>query len=409
MPGRAHPSVLVVGAGPAALAAATACARAGVPTTVLAPSVTAPWHQTYGVWVHDVGGVQPAVPWLRVWHDVRVVAGREHRLDLPYGLIDIPAWQRSLLHDAARAGVVVEDGTAVGAHPTGDGVEVLLADRRVRHAGVVLDASGHEPSLVRVVDRRGVAAQVAVGIVARFDTPPATPGVCTLMDWSDVPDTAPHPSFLYALDLGEGWWLVEETSLSARPPAPPEVLEQRLHARLERRGAVPLETARREDVFIPMGRPLPVPGRVVGVGAAGGLVHPVSGYSVAASLRVAARLGPAMADALLVRRTTAADASAIARRVVWPAPALRARALHVFALEAALGFSQRDNRAFFGHFFSLPASRWQTFLTGTAGPSEVAATMRTLFSGAPAGLQWRLAGGDPRHAVRLAADLARAR
>jgi lycopene beta-cyclase len=119
-------------------------------------------------------------------------------------------------------------GRVAGVDPDGGGGTVLLSDRRPLPATVVIDASGHEPVIMRITDRRPVAAQIAYGIVARFDAPPAAPGACTLMDWSWVPPAERAPSFLYALDLGDGWWLVEETSLAARPPVDLDVLRRRL-------------------------------------------------------------------------------------------------------------------------------------------------------------------------------------
>jgi lycopene beta-cyclase len=156
-----------------------------------------------------------------------------------------------------------------------------------------------------------------------------------------------------------------------------------------------VETDAEELVRIPMGRPLPDRGRVIGMGAAGGLVHPATGYSVAASLRAARRLGPALADAVLVRGTTPSALAELGHRAVWPAPAERARALYSFGLEAVLGFDQGECRAFFDAFFDLPEPRWRGYLAGTDGPGEVARTMRALFAAVPPPLRRKLARGNP--------------
>jgi lycopene beta-cyclase len=81
--------VLVVGAGPAALAIAAALCAQGLRVAGLAarPAET-PWPNTYGIWIDDL-----AVELHRVlghrWADPRVfVAGRELVLGREYGLFD---------------------------------------------------------------------------------------------------------------------------------------------------------------------------------------------------------------------------------------------------------------------------------------------------------------------------------
>ena len=71
--------------------------------------------------------------------------------------------------------------------------------------------------------------------------PVVAPGEALFMDWS-----APHggsrapgdgwPTFLYAVPLGGGRVLLEETSLARRPGLPTAQLRDRLSARLARHG-----------------------------------------------------------------------------------------------------------------------------------------------------------------------------
>ena len=106
-------------------------------------------------------------------------------------------------------------------------------------------------------------------------------------------------SFLYALPLGDGQVLLEETCLAAAPGVPIDTLKVRLGRRLERRGVDPAAIATplgREVVRIPMlGRGAPPPPGVVAIGTAGRGGHPASGYSVAHALASAPRLASAIA------------------------------------------------------------------------------------------------------------------
>ena len=62
------------------------------------------------------------------------------------------------------------------------------------------------------------AFQTAYGVLGRFSAPPVKPGQMLLMDFQDdflTPAERTTPTFLYAMDLGDGLFFAEETSLSA--------------------------------------------------------------------------------------------------------------------------------------------------------------------------------------------------
>ena len=390
--------VAVVGGGPAAWAAAAACAEADLRVVLLAPDPEAPWAATYGAWLDDLDPGDFVLA--RRWEEVTVVAGSAGSRELfrPYGVFDNRALAERLRARATGHGVTTVRGDAVGAAAGHDGVALLTSAGLVIDAAVVVDASGAPAALVRAP--APPAWQVAHGIVARIEGEGRPSGSCLLMDWTTVagePD--PQPSFLYALDLGGGRWLLEETVLAAVRPLAPTVLARRLARRLDARGVRVTSVERTESVRIPMGLVAPRCQAVVGFGAAGGLVHPATGYSVAASLRLA----PTLAAGLAAARRRGAPPAGLAKAgwdAVWPADRRRARALERFGLDAMLRMDQADLGGFFDVFFSLPVDHWAGYLAGTASAADVAGIMARLFRAAPWELRRRLAAGDPRSLLR---------
>jgi lycopene beta-cyclase len=266
-------------------------------------------------------------------------------------------------------------------------------------AGLVVDASGASSCLtVRLVAQRVPAVQAAWGLVARFDQPPGPPGACVLMDWSGTDED--DPTFLYAMDLGDRTWLVEETSLARRPALAADTLRRRLDTRLRSSGAEPHDAIGHETVSILLDLPVPSGHQpVVAFGAAGGLVHPATGYSVAASLRAAPRLAAAV-RAAVERRAGPAAAARAAWAAVWPGWRRRARALERYGLDALLRCRRREMQDFFETFFDEPPAARARYLAGEATPREVAALMGRVFADAPASVRRRLVAGDLRPLFR---------
>ena len=296
-------------------------------------------------------------------------------------------------------------GAAAGAAREPDGVTVLTSAGAIVRAVIAIDASGHPGALMHRPLRAVPAWQVAHGIVATFDRPPIEPGSCVLMDWRSArrATTTAAPSFLYAMDRGDGTYLVEETVLAARHPPSIEVLADMLRRRLAHCGATVTDVVSTETVRIPMGAPLPFRRAVVGFGAAGGFIHPATGYSISASLRAA----PVVADAIahgFARRATPAAVAAVAWDAVWPAGRRHVRALEEYGLSAMLRMDQGELAAFFDAFFALPDAASSSYLTGSTSLRNCAATMRAAFANAPMSVRQRLMTGDLR---RLAAVLVR--
>lgn len=392
----------MVGAGPAALAISAELAGRGLNVTALAPGdPAAPWANTYGIWAEEVDALGLAHLLSHRWSDTVSYFGAGgsagdglRRHGRTYGLFDKAALQEHWLGRCARGGVGWHRGLASALRHDEAGSTVTSAAGEAFNARLVVDASGHEPVFLQ---RRGagpVAGQAAYGIVGRFSADPIAPGQFVFMDYrcdhlSEAERREP-PTFLYAMDLGEGVFFVEETSLALAPAVPFATLQSRLHRRLAHRGVTVQEVLHEEYCLFPMNPPLPeLSQRVVGFGGAAGMVHPASGYLVGGLLRRAPHLAGAIAAAI----GRGLEGEALAREAwaaLWP-PALRWKhAFFRFGLEKLMRFDETRLRAHFATFFSLPSEQWYGFLTNTLTPPELLAAMVRLYGLAPWDLRWGL-------------------
>ena len=360
---RGRVDVAVVGLGPAGRTLASRCAALGLDVLAVDPRPDATWTPTYGVWEDELVGLPPDVARAR-WTAPQVRAGSEHRLARTYLVLDNVRVQQALPLD----GVEVRRDRIDDA-----GVAALTSSARV-----VVDARGARPD-GRVPDDPE-PAQTAYGVVVPAETAaPALQGAeALLMDWRTdwAPDgVAPPgstPTFLYAIGLGDGTVLLEETCLAAAPGMPIDELRRRLRRRLAVRGVDPAAVESpldREVVRIPMrgrGGP-PVPGTLaLGVAGRGG--HLVTGYSVAHALR----RGRSLADEIAQGRTP--DELDPVR----PVDALREA-----GLRALLRLDVVGTLALFDGFGRLPAHQQRAFMSRDAGPAAVAGAMWSMFADMP--------------------------
>ena len=397
--GRDIVDVAIVGAGPAGLALAHAITRRGVDSIVIAPDTQ--WHATYGAWRDDVEacelGAQLDAVVRGAWPLVRVVGAREHRLARPYVVFDNQRLKASL-----SAGIAMRVDSVVAAEHDTLTTTLRLASGDEVRARLVVDATGsgvllahrHAENSNRAVSDRSApaGAQTAYGLVVRSSAF-VTPGVFTLMDWrpplSGEAATTQHPTFFYGAQFNDGATLVEETSLYAQPPFDVDTLRGLLAVRL----GVDLtsQAANVELVHIPMGEALPSRGtRVVGFGAAAGYIHPVTGYSVAGSLRAAPRVADAIASALQQGKQ-GADLSSAIWQAVWPQQLLQTRAWHDAGLHALRRLPGDCVGEFFDEFFSLPVELWSSYLRIDTEPALVRRAMFALFRRSRWSLRIRLA------------------
>ncbi|MFC8382828.1 lycopene cyclase family protein [Nocardia sp. NPDC057272] len=338
--------VIVCGIGPAGRAVAHRALAAGRNVTVIDPRPDRVWTPTYAAWVDELPG----------WLDSGVVAAaidgptawavREHRIDRTYQVFDTAALQSSLTLDGAA---VIADHA------------VEVNTRSVRTAGG-LTRTG------QVVDARGLARsprraeQTAYGVVV--DRTGLEPTL--FMDWrpDNGADPDDPPSFLYAIPLSADTVLFEETCLAGRPALAPDVLRRRLEHRLRVRGIALTGAEPVERVRFPVQGGMPGRGRF---GAAGGLTHPATGYSVAAAL-------------------AAAD-TVVAGGAVWTPSARAVAALRRAGLRALLALPPREVPVFFETFFGLPAHLQLSYLSGLDDLGGTLAAMRALFADLPPNLR----------------------
>jgi lycopene beta-cyclase len=443
--------VAILGSGPAAWATASACCQAGLSVTLIAPNPRADWPQTYGVWLDQI--TEPVrrilglshgepVPFSHQWPNIAAVTGSSLRtLKRTYCLLDNVAI-RSAFEATAQATGMLTVRTALAKAVTHDQwSSVAVAKGKPTEARLVIDATGSQSPFVQrtnggstmsegsprhsragdsqqaasttpaeVMAFRGsssggtldsgtfdgaaktpYAMQAAYGVIAEVDRAPYAASV--LMDW-----TGPNrrdASFLYALDLGQRW-LLEETSLARNPALTPEDLKARLSSRLAAMGVTITAVHSEEHVLFPMDLPLPLMGqRMLAIGGAGAIVHPATGYSVAASLRLAPRLAEGLRVAFAQPSPDGQSLADAGWRAIWPTDRGKARNLESYGLNRLLSMNQSEICGFFDTFFALGPTVMSTYLGGEASSAELAAVMWKVFQKAPLRLRSRLASGNP--------------
>jgi lycopene cyclase-like protein len=393
----ARHDVVVAGSGPAGWSTAVVCAEAGLSTVLVAPEPTAAWPATYRSWVDDLTGLGYGHVFSHQWSAVTAVGEQTRRVERAYGRVDGAKLAAHLMERGAKHGLTVQQGRSVGVSHDRVASALLLASGQVINAAVVIDATGAAGSLVH---GRGPATawQTAYGIIATPSVPLNDTG-CVLMDFATG---APHdrpPTFLYAQDLGDGRWFLEETVLASREATLPAHLNVILHDRLQERGIVLTDVVEIETVAIPMGLRVPLPQRVIAVGASGGAIHPATGYSLTTSLHAAPKLAHGIVAAL-ERRATPSAVSEAGWAAMWPDARRRARSLQEYGLAVMLGMDRGGLQRFFDQFFSLPEHDQRAYLGPDAGGREIAGVMSRLWLGAPNSLRMALAKGDPRRLLR---------
>jgi lycopene beta-cyclase len=346
------PDVLIAGAGPAGWALAAHCARLGLETAIVAPQPLRPWQPTYGLWADelamlppDVTAAEPAV--------VHAYTTKPHVIARRYAILDN---ERLLAALAKNVTVIAGKVGEVGRESVG------LRDGRVLRAKTVVNAMGA---------RGGTAEQTAYGIIVpeKIAEPVVAPGEAIFMDWRSR-----HNTFLYAMPLGEGRVLLEETSLARRPAVGFRTLRQALAERLAPAG-IAIDGYRSERVRFPLDVPRPRRNTVLPFGAAAGFVHPAAGYSVGEAFRLAPRIAAAIAG------------GENPWRALWPA---RAKAVHFMrqcGLETLLSLSATETRQFFELFFDLPPDAQRGYLSGRDDPAGTTAAMLSIFRRASGNLR----------------------
>ncbi len=340
--------VAIIGAGPAGMALAVALAERGRAVVLYDPAPAAVWSPTYGVWRHETQALGLCGFTQRTWTRPMVMwNGGERTIEGAYATLDNRKLHGWLHHRFAEHGGRVIASRVPRATTAAD-----------LDAKLVIDATGFQPG-------PGDCWQTAYGVRVKVHSHPFEHDSMLLMDFRGPPR---HPApFLYALPEGPQTIFLEETVLSARPAVEPAALEGLLRSRLDALGVRVREVVHTERVRIPMGSALPRPGAAwVPFGAAAGLVHPSTGYTVMTSFALAPTVAEAIAAHLDDGGPDAARAAVW--RVLLPWDRRLAHAIAVFGHDALLGFDSDALGAFMGAFFSMPAASWRAFVSGTGSP-----------------------------------------
>lgn len=341
--------IAICGLGPAGRALAHRCLVRGMTVLAVDPNPRRHWRATYAAWSDE----------LPSWLDRSVVAAtvaeprahglRDHFITRPYSVLNTALLQQSL--DLTGATLIPARAVSLDRHT------VTLDSGRTLRAGRVVDARG-----LRRHPRR--AEQTAYGVVLPGEAAPAL-----FMDWrpDNGADPGTSPSFLYAVPLGGDTVLYEETCLAGAPALELAELARRLHHRLRARGIAQAGDERIERVRFPVTGGRPGAGRF---GAAGGYLHPATGYSVAAALSAA--------------DTVAAGGSG------WTPAARTVHRLRRAGLRALLALPPADIPRFFDAFFDLDIELQRAYLSRRDDPAGTLTAMSGVFFALPTSVRARL-------------------
>ncbi|MBB5912955.1 lycopene beta-cyclase [Nocardia transvalensis] len=267
--------VCVVGLGPTGRALAHRAMRAGLDVVAVDPRPERLWPPTFSCWVDELPGWLPESAIAQRIEAPVVWTTAARRIERPYCVLSKQGLYDALsLEDAT---VLAGRAATVGAH------RVELNDGTVITAGAVFDTRGlPSPGARRTASAHGIFVD------AERAAPMVGDGEGLLLDWRDENGAGPDepPSFLYAVPLGDGTVIFEETSLGLRGGMPQHELRRRTLNRLAAHGIRLRGDEPTEAAHYPLDQPPPKHGarEAIPFGSRGGMMHPCTGYSVADSL-----------------------------------------------------------------------------------------------------------------------------
>ncbi|WP_280267718.1 lycopene cyclase family protein [Nocardia wallacei] len=267
--------VCVVGLGPTGRALAHRAMRAGMDVVAVDPRPERLWPPTFSCWVDELPGWLPSEAIAQRIEAPTVWTKSAHRIERPYCVLSKQGLRDALSLDEAT--VLAGRATSVDVH------RVELNDGTAITAAAVFDTRGlPSPGARRTASAHGIFVD------AERAAPMVGEGEGLLLDWRDENGAGPDepPSFLYAVPLGDGTVIFEETSLGLRGGMPQHELRRRTLNRLAAHGIRLRGDEPTEAAHYPLDQPPPKRGAagVVPFGSRGGMMHPCTGYSVADSL-----------------------------------------------------------------------------------------------------------------------------
>lgn len=348
--------VCVVGLGPGGRAIASRAVQAGLSVVAIDPQPNRVWYPTYSCWLDELPGLLPDTVIAARIEKPTVWARDEQRVERPYCVLSKPGLRDALPLDGAR----VVAGRA--ANLMSNGIE--LTDGRTIAATTVFDTRG-----LPHPRRRPAASAFGITVDADLARRYLADGECVLLDWRDENGASrgAPPSFLYAVPLGGGTVLFEETSLGVPGGLPRRELRTRALHRLARHGIRPQADARQEAAHYPLDQRPPrrsrADNRPVPFGARGGMVHPCTGYSVAASLR--------RADTAIAALLAGDDPV----KALWPAEARMVHWLRRRGMNGLGRLTAEQSAALFQTFFTASTERQRALLSNDSDVLTLGATL----------------------------------
>ena len=240
----ASTDAIVLGAGPGALAIAAALSQESLRVLVLSINDRRTiWPYTYGIWGEEVDELRMDHLLEHRWSNTVSFFGtgssnpndeknKETKHKRDYGLFDKKKLQNFWLEQCDSASVSWNLGEAHSLETDNLLSTVTTKEGKTYQARIVIDATGYEPIFIKSDRTDPIAVQTCYGVVGLFNNPPVKEGQFVLMDYrSDhltKEEKSEPPTFLYAMDMGEGRFFLEETSLGLAPPLSIEKLRSRL-------------------------------------------------------------------------------------------------------------------------------------------------------------------------------------
>ncbi|WP_188829871.1 lycopene cyclase family protein [Nocardia camponoti] len=267
--------VAVVGLGPAGRALAHRAAVAGLKVAAIDPRPDRLFPPTFSCWVDELPAWLPGFAIAQRIEAPTVWTSVERRITRPYCVLSKPG-----LHAALN----IDDATVYAARARNvDQHLVELDNDTTVKAATVFDTRG-----LPVLNQRRAASAHGIFVSEETAAPMVAKGEGLLLDWRPENGAGPAepPSFLYAVPLGDGTVIFEETSLGLRGGMPQHELRKRTLARLKAHGIELTGDEPHEAAHYPLDQEPPKKGRAIAVpfGSRGGMMHPCTGYSVADSL-----------------------------------------------------------------------------------------------------------------------------
>lgn len=359
--------VIVAGSGPAGLAAASHCSRRGLRTACISPDIDERWENNYGVWREEVKTLGLEDAYNHLWERADFIFSEKLTKTFDYAYIQFNGekLKAKLINDGGKNNLDLIKQKLEKVEHNDTGSKVWSDNGDQYEATVVIDASGFEPVFLNRPGKKADTLQVAYGVAAKVDRHPYPVDRFTMMDFryeflkgDDYP-----PTICYIMPFSNDYIFFEETSIVNRPGVKMEVLQDRLEKRLKSIGVTIKKKDWEEFCYIPTNPPRPdFKQRVIGFGAAAGLIHSNTGYCAALNLNLA----PVLADSIYNDLNSGVQPDQLSKNAwgtLWPGWRKRMAIFNRGGMELFNRITIKQLILFLRMFFSFPDKVWQGYLS----------------------------------------------